>query len=161
MIPDSALTEPLLADGEEEFIGNINAGDSPQKDSSVADGLENNPTGPTVEQQNVPPEGADENSGESPLHNPALEYEPSDFDDNNEAPIKTIRVRQPQKLEALSTANEPVCVRCENCNTACETTVVRVFGLSTCLWICALLVLCFPIAWLPLFWKDVSAVYFL
>jgi hypothetical protein len=150
MATDTSLTEPLLTDGEEELIGNINAGDSPQKESSNVDGLENNPTDP-----------ADETSHESPLQNPApaLEYEPSDFDDSNEAPIKTIKVCQPQKLEALSTANGPVCVRCENCNTTCETTVVRVFGLSTCLWICVLLVLCFPIAWLPLFWKDVSKIF--
>lgn len=170
---EPTLTEPLLADGEEEFIGNINAEartSSPQTETPDAENhqtikdlkssglrsafLSGDPSDSQLEY--VRDSKLTEESTSSLHAKPQLEYEPTIDDDTSSHPIKTIRVRQPQKIETLSTANEPVCVKCEYCGTACETTVVHVFGLSTCLWICLLLVLCFPIAWLPLFWKDVS-----
>lgn len=150
-VSEASLTEPLLTDGEEEFIGNVNDGgsrSSSQQDISEADN--SNPADPNERTK------ADVDLNPSALHFTDLEYEPSDSSDNAQAPIKMIKVSQPQKKEALRTASEPVCVQCEHCNTVCETTVVQVFGMSTCLWICILLVICFPIAWIPLFWKDVS-----
>lgn len=157
---ETSLTEPLLADGEEEFIGNINADSCRSSSRSRQAEDNNNPSSNAQAEEQKSDADGDGNTEQSPLQNPELEYEPSDYDDDendDQAPIKMIKVRQPQTKEVLRTANVPVCVQCENCNTTCETTVVHVFGMSTCLWVCILLVLCFPVAWLPLFWKDVSS----
>ena len=180
----SNLTRPLLLDGDEEFIGDITAKAASRSPSPIIrqsvicdggpdDSNENNNredmestqtqlrTGflnpdPSDSQLQYTRDSKLDESKSSLVAKPQLEYEPSESDDDDPPPVSTVKILKPQHKDALRTAAEPVCITCENCGTTCETTVIHVFGLSTCLWICLLLVLCFPIAWLPLFWKDVS-----
>lgn len=133
-----SLAEPLLTDGGDE--GNIDTGISSSLTDNVKEALENKEALETA---------------------PHLEYEASNYSisdapTSESPPVKTIRLSAPQNYDVLRTSNKPVCVTCKFCNTTCETTVVEAFGTSTCLWVCVLLVLCFPIAWLPFFWNDVS-----
>ena len=133
-MPEISLTEPLLTDGGDE--GNIDTGVSSPLTDNVKEAIVNAPH--------------------------RLEYEPSDHSTSDaptsaSPPVKTVRISAPQSYDVLRTSNKPVCVTCKYCNTTCETTVVEAFGTSTCFWVCVLLVLCFPIAWLPFFWKNVSS----
>ena len=171
----SNLTQPLLTDGDEEFIGDISAkasrSPSPIRQSVISDSKSDAPNVDETQADSesrpqqlrsgfLNPDPSDSQlqyTRESKLdERPQLEYEPSDIDDDDPPPVSTVKILKPQHKDVLLTASEPVCIICENCGTTCQTTVIHVFGLSTCLWICLLLVLCFPIAWLPLFWKDVS-----
>lgn len=133
MASKNALTEPLL-DAEEYAEAHVstvdNVREAVEESQQLKEQLETNP------------------SYEPLITKPQLEYEPSDID--------TAETKQENVENTKFTSDEPVWQTCPYCNTTSETTTVNAFGRCTCLWVCILLVLCFPLCWIPFFWKSVS-----
>lgn len=136
MASKNSLTEPLLGDAEcsGAHLPTVdNVREAVEESHQLKQQLEANPSYQpliTTEQQ--------------------LEYEPSDIDESEP---------KQEKIDTIKfTSNEPVWQTCHYCNTTSETTTVHAFGRCTCVWVCILLVLCFPLCWLPFFWKSVSTV---
>ena len=140
---ENILAEPLLqkqSDAEhdvqpsQQHQVNDSTKEAMEESSKLRDELEDNPS---YEPLNV---------------NPQLEYEPENAT-KGDTNVETDD--NPQEIK-LFTTNEPVWQTCPYCNTTAETTTVNAFGKCTCIWVCILLVICFPLCWLPFLWKDVS-----
>lgn len=129
----SSLTEPLLKDDKT---------DETQHD---IDNIKN-----AIKESAKLKEDLDADPSYEPLQvKPKLEYEPESLD----VPM-IIAEQHPEEIQF--TSNKSVWQTCPYCNTTAETTTVSVCGTITCLWFGVLLVLCFPLCWIPLVCKNVS-----
>lgn len=141
---ENKLTEPLLEKQREaehnevrpsqQHEMNDDAKKATEESPKLRDELEDNPS---YEPLNVRPQ---------------LEYEP----ENSATGEINAETEDDNPQEIKFTTNEPVWQTCPYCNTTAETTTINAFGRCTCLWVCILLVVCFPLCWLPFLWKDVS-----
>lgn len=145
---NKSLTEPLLERGDEAQTDDT-APPSHQQTSSIDNVKE------AIQESAQLQHDLEATPSNDPVHTkPQLEYEPSDFDKDPRDP------EQEHPEVTKFTSKTPVWQTCPYCNTTSETTAVNVFGKCTCIWVCVLLLLCFPLCWLPFFWKNVSIIAF-
>jgi hypothetical protein len=153
--------------GELDLLGDIDRSTLPAPASQLLDSSMDSNYESTIQESSTLVNNLHQNPSHEPLlvnDGQQLEYEPEEYETTKEALNKSSSGRNTKDRDSatgldrdlVTKCNEPALITCPYCNTTAETTTVNAFGTCTLIWVVILSIVCFPLCWLPLLWREVS-----